>query len=55
MKNHGVSPSEAWGLDYSELLHLLDIKNDDQDLSFMLTCERKDNGAPAEITGGLFQ
>ena len=54
MKEHGISPPDAWGLDYSELQALEDKQQQTQDASFMLSFIRKQNGAPIEITQGLF-
>ena len=54
VKVHGIAPPDAWGLDYSELMALEDKKASSQDVSFMLAYERKLNGAPPEITQGLF-
>ena len=41
-----ISPSEAWGMDWVEIQHLIiDRLKDDIDCSLMLRAEREINGA----------
>lgn len=49
VKNHGIAPSEAWGLDYCELSVLTDYTpKSTQDGSFMVNAQRKMNGMAKE-------
>jgi len=45
VKSIGISPSEAWKLDFIEIKHLLDEQKEEMDTSFMLNEERICNGA----------
>ena len=44
----GVSPSEAWAMDFIETTYVLDIEPAFTDISLALHHQRKQNGAPAE-------
>lgn len=44
----GVSPSEAWGMDFIETTHVLDITPSRADITMALYHQRKQNGAPIE-------
>ena len=49
VKSLNIAPSEVWRLDFDEISHLLDDKQEEkQDLSFMLWHKRKMNGATKE-------
>ncbi len=42
----GVSPSEAWAMDFIETAHILEIEPKSADISLALYHQRKQNGAP---------
>ena len=42
----GVSPSEAWSMDFIETAHILEIEPKIADVSLALYHQRKQNGAP---------
>ena len=47
VKELGISPSEAWHLDYCEAAILLEVENKpDQDASLMVNAQRELNGMP---------
>ena len=49
-----IQPSEAWGMDFVELVYLSGHENkQSSDLSVMLTAERKINGASHEWLKGV--
>ncbi len=52
VKDIGISPPDAWNLDFAEVTNLIDKpEKDDQDLSLMLNFERVKNGAPKSFMG----
>ena len=44
----GISPSEAWQLDFIETSHILGLEPKSTDTSLALYHQRKANGAPLE-------
>lgn len=48
MLNKGISPSEAWSVDYIEAAHILELDPKSKDTTFALYHQRKLNGAPDE-------
>ncbi len=48
IKDHGVSPSEAWNMSYNDALYLAEIKSK-SDVSMMVNAFRKQNGASEEF------
>ena len=44
----GISPSEAWEMDFIETTYVLDVKPARADITMALYHQRKQNGAPPE-------